>query len=549
MLLTALAAGSLIVVGCGSSNSGFVSTAGFTNSGGGRGVPFQQPPQANDDAFPALGNAVMTQSAPGVLGNDLSKAPVVDFDTVGTQGGALDLNADGSFTYTPVFGFVGSERFEYTISNDMGSSTATVTFTSTGRGFFVNNTVGGGGNGSQTAPFNTLAQATTAATSGDTVVVFRGDGTTSGLSGQVDLPAGVDLIGEGSGLILSQTVVAPGQDPVLTGPIICGGDNLIEGLTIEDATNEAVDINNVGNITVRDCTFIDTTNYAVEVINVSGTLLVEDCTFIVEDVDSRNCLLGFTEEDVQITWRNNEFFIRPPAGDLNNIWGISFQQGAQASFILENNRAVVSNPASSATGLSPYARTGAQVDISVLNNTFEGFGSTALYLTTDSGIEMTGEITGNTFSNCTSEIFYLAVDSLFSVRNNIVRDIPGNAFRFDTASAVGAQYIVEGNEFVNVPGTAILMDPSVGPIDTAIRNNVTSNVGEAVFLSPDSGDSMCADISDNQFDADIVLEENNSSGFDVEQLNSLTTINQLTNSAEVVITGTVNQVADGFCGL
>lgn len=56
-------------------------------------------------------------------------------------------------------------------------------------GYFVKNDVATTGNGSESSPFKTLAEAVTAAgaVSGAQIVLFRGDGTSTGLSGPVQL--------------------------------------------------------------------------------------------------------------------------------------------------------------------------------------------------------------------------------------------------------------------------------------------------------------------------------------------------------------------------
>jgi hypothetical protein len=56
-------------------------------------------------------------------------------DTVGFgSGGSLGVGANGSFSFTPAAGFVGSFTFQYRITNTAGSSDATVTITVTGTG-------------------------------------------------------------------------------------------------------------------------------------------------------------------------------------------------------------------------------------------------------------------------------------------------------------------------------------------------------------------------------------------------------------------------------
>jgi uncharacterized repeat protein (TIGR01451 family) len=65
-------------------------------------------------------------SAPGVLGNDtLNGASIVSHTNPGH--GTVTLNANGSFTYSPSFFFIGVDSFTYTLQNSAGSSTAKVT--------------------------------------------------------------------------------------------------------------------------------------------------------------------------------------------------------------------------------------------------------------------------------------------------------------------------------------------------------------------------------------------------------------------------------------
>ena len=128
ILVGATALAAVLATGCGDSEN-FV----FTNTGN-VPVPVQPaPPVAVNDAFNALGNATVNQAAAGVLANDTTNgASIASFDPVGSQGGSIVLNPDGSFTYTPVFGYVGAETFGYTLANNGGTSQATVTMTSNG---------------------------------------------------------------------------------------------------------------------------------------------------------------------------------------------------------------------------------------------------------------------------------------------------------------------------------------------------------------------------------------------------------------------------------
>jgi uncharacterized repeat protein (TIGR01451 family) len=72
-------------------------------------------PVAQDDAYSTLEDTALNVSAPGVLANDADadgdalEAILVD----GPAHGVVTLNADGSFLYTPLAGFFGTDSFTY----------------------------------------------------------------------------------------------------------------------------------------------------------------------------------------------------------------------------------------------------------------------------------------------------------------------------------------------------------------------------------------------------------------------------------------------------
>jgi VCBS repeat-containing protein len=89
-------------------------------------------PVAQDDAYTTDEDVALTVPAPGVLGNDSD----VEGDALtavlqtGPTSGALTLNQDGSFDYTPNADFNGSDSFTY-VANDgaLNSNPATVSIT------------------------------------------------------------------------------------------------------------------------------------------------------------------------------------------------------------------------------------------------------------------------------------------------------------------------------------------------------------------------------------------------------------------------------------
>ena len=89
-------------------------------------------PVAADDAYSTDEDVVLNVAAPGVLGNDTD----ADGDALsavlaaGPANGALTLNGDGSFDYTPNADFNGSDSFTYVANDGVDDSNiATVTIT------------------------------------------------------------------------------------------------------------------------------------------------------------------------------------------------------------------------------------------------------------------------------------------------------------------------------------------------------------------------------------------------------------------------------------
>jgi len=87
---------------------------------------------AVNDAYTTAANVTIDQAAPGVLGNDTGPGGgTLTAQLVGgPDHGTLTLNDNGSFVYTPVANYAGSDSFTYTANDGTSSSNvATVTVT------------------------------------------------------------------------------------------------------------------------------------------------------------------------------------------------------------------------------------------------------------------------------------------------------------------------------------------------------------------------------------------------------------------------------------
>jgi hypothetical protein len=88
-------------------------------------------PDAIDDEYETKTNVPLTVTAPGVLENDFDRGglPLTVTEYTQPANGQVEINNDGSFTYTPNQDFCGKDTFTYTITNGKPGKfdTATVT--------------------------------------------------------------------------------------------------------------------------------------------------------------------------------------------------------------------------------------------------------------------------------------------------------------------------------------------------------------------------------------------------------------------------------------
>ena len=94
--------------------------------------PVNQSPVGAADAYDTVEGQVLTVAAPGVLTNDTDAEGATLTATAATQptNGSVTLAANGSFSYTPDAGFLGTDTFTYR-ANDGATSSAATTVTIT----------------------------------------------------------------------------------------------------------------------------------------------------------------------------------------------------------------------------------------------------------------------------------------------------------------------------------------------------------------------------------------------------------------------------------
>ena len=88
-------------------------------------------PAAQNDSYSVNQDSQLTISAPGVMNNDfdIDGDSITPSVTTTPANGSLTFQADGSFVYTPIAGYSGSDSFTYRITDGIASQLATVQIT------------------------------------------------------------------------------------------------------------------------------------------------------------------------------------------------------------------------------------------------------------------------------------------------------------------------------------------------------------------------------------------------------------------------------------
>jgi len=254
----------------------------------------QVTPIAFDDLMPSIsGNTPMTFSAAQLLGNDVdpdgAEINLTITSVSNASNGAIVNNGDGTFTFTPTTGFIGTASFQYTVTDEQGLgsvSTGIVSFTVTDPVWYVNNATGSDatGDGSFSKPFATLAPLSTGGSADaldnadDTIFVYNA-GTYANAS--IVLETGQKLFGDGHVFSVNGLNIGANASNTTLGhagvAVTLSSNNTVMGLTLNGTANGAIAVddggNNVGTLTV-DETSITGSGKAVD-IDQGGTLAVD----------------------------------------------------------------------------------------------------------------------------------------------------------------------------------------------------------------------------------------------------------------------------------
>jgi cysteine-rich repeat protein len=387
-------------------------------------TPTVLPPTANDDFYDALGNVSITvNTANGVilgtgadndgggsitvtevqgLGANVGVATNTNTAGLGGVSGSVTLQADGSFTYEPPPGFVGTDTFSYKIENVTGFDTATVSITTTGMIWFIDNSSGSASNGTLNFPFTSISDFNSAqgavrpnAVNGDSIFVDAGSGNyTNGIT----LATNQRLIGEGAGATVeSITGLTPpvfsdafpttgGTSPVLTNASANGievaANNTIRGLDIGNTPGgTGLNGSSVGALFVRE-------------MNISGT-------GGGVDLNSASIPIDVTLDSLSATSSSDEgILLSNVSGSFDITTGTTISTTNAAAIDITGNPTVNINTMTFSSISSNSGTNGIQ--ISNTTGSFTVTGTTTVTDPTNEGIKIAN--TNSTFTFATLDI-------------------------------------------------------------------------------------------------------------------------------------------------
>ncbi len=200
-------------------------------------------------------------------------------------GAVINAAADGSFTFTPPPGVTGPVSFTYQACDAgalCGSNTVTVTVAGPAV-WFVDANAAAGGNGTQSAPFKTLAAASSAASAGSRVFVAAGS-----YADGIILPATSRLIGHGAsgdfdtalglGTLPTHAVARPtlgGATPTIGAVTIGSSANVqIRGVAISAGAVTALSASGATGLDIADTSVAAASATAVSLSSTTGSVLL-----------------------------------------------------------------------------------------------------------------------------------------------------------------------------------------------------------------------------------------------------------------------------------
>jgi hypothetical protein len=457
----------------------------------------QTTPLARNDSYSTVGNVqLIVPVGSGVLLNDSDPdgsggLTVSSSSVTSVNGGNVSVAADGSFTYNPAPGFSGTDTFTYNAGDgESNTNPATVSITVGQVVWFINNAVGGPGDGRFTSPFNSVANFTALAADdpGDYIFVYQGSGA---YSGAITLLNSQQLIGHGVGLTIAPNLaIAAASRPTIANVTLASG-NTMRGLNVSVSSGTGISGANVGALTLNTASVTNTAGVGVSLSGGNSSMAV---TF--DSVSSSGGANGIVLTNNSGSFTSNGGTIDPTT---NHGIQVSNTGVGPLNFTLKNST-VTGAPAGFNGVNFEIPTSGSFGTVTIQNNTVSNNASTGLR----ANIQGTGSIGKIDVS---SNIFTgndIGVDLATNGTASIDFDIHNNA----TMNGTRTQVNIAANDNVHNNGSGPTMEGYIR--NNTITTSPTGNVYIAMWVVSDGDGNITVDISNNN------ITNFGDSGIDVE---------------------------------
>jgi hypothetical protein len=197
-------------------------------------------------------------------------------NNVATAHGHVTVNTNGEFSYTPNAGYIGTDTFNYQVSDQnpgtpgLGTGTVTVNV-ATPKVWYVNADAASDGDGTSANPFNNLSHFAGGGGvdgAGDTIFLYNA---TNHYTGGLTLENNEKLIGQSQGLTVNSTALetATGSNSgtIIEGGVVLGQSDTISGVTLGN-TGAGTALSGTGFVTLNvDHTAVNTDNNGMVLTN------------------------------------------------------------------------------------------------------------------------------------------------------------------------------------------------------------------------------------------------------------------------------------------
>jgi len=531
-----LGAGTQVATLCGSSYSGSNDVfVGSATTAGGAGFDRQAHIGGNlalngpVPSYAVFGNTSASVSASSGLLSNYTAYPPTPGGTAAilsaasspgtTPGSTLNLNSDGSFGFTPKVGegSGSTDTLGYSVSDGAGctSPALTASATVTGRIWYAKNDAPAGGDGRSDTPFQSLASAAAASSAGDTLYVYRGDGTSANQSSGLTLKANQRLIGSGTALTLGAATLRPAD---ASGAPLLGNASGDAVTLATDNTLSGVSISANGGAGVKGSNFSTLTSSTVSVSATGGPALDLSSGAMAGSFD-RLSSTGSSTVGVNLGTVSGNLAINN--GAVNGAAGTAFNVSGGSVNVTYNGNVTQSNNAALLSVSGKHAGT----------LTFNG----ALSATNGSGLQFNDADGTYDVNAAGSSLTLNGGNAGISVSN-------GSSGTFNLASSAGSASIT------NPSGAAITVTGS-NPVLTYGGSITKTNGSDGVVMSGNTGGTLTFSGASKQISStgsNVPVNLTNNTGATINFTNGGLALNSATGSGfNVTGGGTVSVSGSG----